>query len=256
MKVLPIPCHFDNYAWLLLCEKEGEAILIDPSEAVPILHALNKHNAKLAAIYCTHHHHDHTGGLLEIRRKTGVEHIFCHLEDSKDQDRIPQAADFLTPLQEGDTFTFCGQKGEVLHTPGHTKGSCCYHIGGCLFTGDTLFSAGCGRLFEGEPAQMAASLQKIAALPEKTKICFAHEYTLKNLQFALSLEPENRELLNRYTDVLSLREKNLPTAPSTLAIEKKTNPFLRTECPALQELYASTDAVEVFTALREARDIF
>lgn len=256
MNVIPVPCYIDNYAWIVYCSKSHEAIIIDACEGIPLLKKLDEIQAKLVAIYCTHHHADHTDGLPELLEVWPEANVFCHTSDLS---RITAATDGLV---DGDTVDFCGMQGQVLHTPGHTLGSVCYYVDENLFTGDTLFSAGCGRMFEGQPAQMAGSLQRLASLPESTAVCFAHEYTLSNLKFAAFVDSDNPHVLARQKAVAALRQEGKGTAPSTLAEELRSNPFLRCDDPALIKSVQAHFGLqnegytEVFAALRKAKDTF
>lgn len=256
MKVVAVPCYMDNYAWILYCDKRHEAMIVDACEGIPLLRMLDELRVEPVAICCTHHHADHTGGLPELQEVWPQVKIFCHISDLA---RIDGAGE---GLDNGDTVEFCGHHVQVLHTPGHTLGSLCYYIDDYLFTGDTLFGGGCGRMFEGQPKQMAASMQRLASLPERTKVCFGHEYTLANLKFAAFLEPENQEILARQQEVIEQRRRGEGTAPSILAEELRTNPFLRCADSSLaivaKERFAahSTGISSVFAALRQAKDVF
>jgi hydroxyacylglutathione hydrolase len=208
-------------------------------------------------IFNTHHHMDHVGGNREL-----IEHFpnvyVCG--SAQDRGRIPGQQVFL---QEGDQVEFTDRIGEVIFVPGHTSGHIAYYFfprvegeTGDLFCGDTLFAGGCGRLFEGTPAQMVDSLSKLRALPDNTRVWCAHEYTLKNLQFALTVDQENLDLQTRYTEVQEARRRLEATIPSQLGIEKRTNPFLRWEQPALQSAVKATEPVQTFARLRGMKDRF
>lgn len=256
MRVIAVPCHMDNYSWIIYSDIYRKALIVDPCEGIPLLRELDRLKALPVAVCCTHHHADHIDGLPELLEMWPRLPVFCHISDL---DRISRAT---TGLEDGDSVDFCDRQGKVVHTPGHTLGSICYHFGDYLFTGDTLFGAGCGRMFEGEPAQMAASLKQIARLPQKTKICFGHEYTAANLKFAIFAEPDNNDILVRQQQVAVLREKGQITAPSSLAEELRTNPFLRCDNPLLATCAkqrfgaANREESEVFRALRQAKDNF
>lgn len=211
-----IPAFKDNYIWLLTCGER--AFVVDPGDAGPVLSRLEADGLRLEGILITHHHADHQGGVAELKKRFPVE-VFAPEAES--------ITGCTCPLRGGESIMVLGQQVRVLAVPGHTLGHLAYHAPGRLFCGDTLFGAGCGRLFEGTPAQMAASLDSIAALPDDTLIYCAHEYTEMNLRFALAVEPENPALLQRISKVAAQRAAGLPSVPSTLAEEKATNPFLR-----------------------------
>ena len=255
LKIRGLPAFRDNYIWML--DSGGEAIVVDPGEAAPVLDTLAADGLRLAGIWLTHHHADHVGGVAELCR------------------RIPgiavsgPAAESITgvarPLFGGETFEALGASWKVLSVPGHTRGHIAY-FGACdghsvLFCGDVLFGLGCGRLFEGTAAQMAASLDAIAALPDATAIYCAHEYTALNAPFAQDMDPDNTALDQRVAETSRRRKAGLPTVPFTLAEEKATNPFLRCREPALvasaRQIDSGldpSDSVAVFAALRLGRD--
>ncbi len=255
MYLIPIPAFTDNYLWLL--HDGRRALVVDPGDAGPVLEALAQHGLTLASILVTHHHPDHTGGVAALHEATGAP-VYGPATES-----IPEP---FTPLKEGDTVQALGLDFQVLDVPGHTAGHIAFYapdVDGqpLLFCGDTLFSGGCGRLFEGTPAQMLASLDKLAALPGSTRVCCTHEYTLANLRFALAAEPGNAELAAYQAHCLRLREQGLPTLPSTIAQEQLINPFLRTRQASLvaaaQRLDASAhDDIAVFAALRQWKNQF
>ena len=255
MYLIPVPAFTDNYLWLL--HDGRRALVVDPGDAGPVLEALAQHGLTLASILVTHHHPDHTGGVAALREATGAPVYGPETES------IPEP---FTPLKEGDTVQALGLNFQVMDVPGHTAGHIAFYapdVDGqpLLFCGDTLFSGGCGRLFEGTPAQMLASLDKLAALPGSTRVCCTHEYTLANLRFALAAEPGNAELAAYQAHCLRLREQGLPTLPSTIAQEQLINPFLRTRQASLvaaaQRLDASAhDDIAVFAALRQWKNQF
>ncbi|MFZ5568234.1 MAG: hydroxyacylglutathione hydrolase [Pseudomonadota bacterium] len=248
MTLLPLPAFDDNYIWML--HDGHQALVVDPGDAQPVLQALQARHLQLQAILVTHHHADHVGGVAELRAATGAT---VH---------GPAGEDMPEPLQrysEGDVLDLLGLRFEVLDVPGHTAGHIAWYCPDAdgtpvLFCGDTLFSGGCGRLFEGTPAQMLASLDKLAALPGNTRVCCAHEYTLSNLRFARAVEPGNTALQQYMQHCESLRARQQPTLPSTLAVERDINPFLRTREPAvLQAVQTRTQARDeagIFAALR------
>jgi len=245
-----IPAFKDNYIWLL--RRERQAFVIDPGEAAPVLARLSADGLALAGILLTHHHADHQGGVAELTERRRVP-VFAPAGES--------ITGRTAPLSGGETLNLAGCAVRVLAVPGHTAGHLAYLAGERLFCGDTLFGAGCGRLFEGAPAQMAASLERIAALPPTTLIHCAHEYTEANLRFARAVEPDNPAIVARQAQVAERRRAGLPSVPSTLAEELATNPFLRCRQPAViaaaRQRGAPDDTpVAVFTALRAWRNDF
>ena len=257
LKITPIPAFDDNYIWLL--HNESHAVVIDPGDALPVIDFLQKHSLKLSAILITHHHADHIGGVPTLLKHFNIP-VFGPRHEA--------IAAVTEPLVEGDTITIAqlALTLAVLEVPGHTRGHIAYVAkdAGWLFCGDTLFAGGCGRLFEGTPTQMAASLAKLAALPEATEVYCAHEYTLANLRFALEVEPDNRILIARMQSEQMKREQGHPTLPSTIALENKTNPFLRYREPAIVERLLSTghlqqaqrEPVAAFAGLREWKNSY
>jgi len=249
LKILTVPAFQDNYLWLI---HDGvHAAVVDPGDAVPILSALAENRLALAAILLTHHHADHVGGVPALLQRFPVP-VFGPRGEN-----IPQ---ITHPLGEGNRVTVpgIGLQLSVLDVPGHTSGHIAYHAReqDWLFCGDTLFAGGCGRLFEGTPDQMAESLEKLAGLPEQTQIFCAHEYTLANLRFANEVEPDNMALKARIEREQAKRDRGEPTVPSTVGIEKETNPFLRfREQHIADRLIAaghlsSREPIAVFAALR------
>lgn len=250
-----IPSLQDNYIWAIVDTLQQKACIIDPGEAAPVNIFLSQNNLKLIALLITHHHWDHTDGI----------HLL------KQAHQIPVYGAMYSPnheitlrLNEGEHIASnsCLLDFHVLAIPGHTLDHIAYYSPGLLFCGDTLFAAGCGKIFEGTAMQMYQSLQKIAALPDDTLIYCAHEYTLNNLYFAQTVEPENQAVSNRLKQVHALRQKNLPTLPSSLREEKQTNPFLRCHSPTLitqVEKFAGQPlktVVDVFTWLRKWKNEF
>nr|WP_263430282.1 hydroxyacylglutathione hydrolase [Nannocystis pusilla] len=242
MTIEPVPCLRDNYAYLLRDAQSGEIWLVDPSEAEPLARAIAASGGRLRAILATHHHHDHVGGIDELVRGHGDVWVAGH---ASDRGRIPEQSVFVDAATDEWQDTgreLVGRKLLGLHIPGHTRGAIAWRLVGSggepddVFTGDTLFAAGCGRLFEGTPAQMHASLQQLAALPPATRLWFGHEYTAANLRFAAVVEPDNRAIAERAAR-LSGR-----TTPTTVADERATNPFVR------------AGSVEELAARRRAKD--
>lgn len=249
--IFPIPALKDNYIWCLHDNKN--CAIVDPGEANPVIETLEKHSLTLTAILITHHHYDHTNGIDAL-----LEYKKVPVFGSK------EIAPATVPVSDNFNFTLdlMGMSFTTLGIPGHTKEHVAYYQPGSVFTGDTLFTAGCGRIFEGTITQMYTSLSKLASLPEDTLIYCGHEYTENNLKFALHIEPHNREIQNRLNEVQILRKKNLPTVPATLALERNTNPFLRCDQPeviASVSEYAKKplqDPIEVFGFLREYKNRF
>ena len=255
LKIIAIPAFNDNYLWLL--HDGQQALVVDPGDASPVLRTLAENNLKLTTILVTHHHADHTGGVAELRSKTSAKVYGPATEN------IPKPYDALV---EGDAVTAMGLRFQVIDVPGHTAGHISYYCPDMngqplLFCGDTLFSGGCGRLFEGTPAQMLASLDKLAALPGNTVVCCTHEYTLSNLRFAVTVDPANSELAYYQARCVALREQDKPTLPTSIAQELLINPFLRTRQPALIAAACDFDATAhddttVFAAIRQFKNQF
>lgn len=257
MQVYRLSALFDNYIFLLHDPEQNMAAVIDPAEAAPVLRRLDELGAQLVAIFNTHHHMDHVGGNRQLRQRFPD---ICVYGGAQDRGRIPEQQVFL---QEGDKVEFAKRMGDVLFVPGHTRGHIAYYFPpgvegetGELFCGDTLFAGGCGRLFEGTPTQMMDSLSKLRTLPDNTRVWCAHEYTLKNLQFALTVDAENPDLQSRLTEVQSARQRSEATVPSWLGVEKRTNPFLRWEESKLQAAVKSQNSVQTFARLRGMKDQF
>lgn len=257
MQIYRLPALSDNYIFVLYDPQQGKAAVVDPAEAEPVLECVDKLGAELVAIFNTHHHGDHVGGNQELMARFPN---LCVYGGAEDRGRIPGQQVYL---QEGDKIEFAGRVGQVFYIPGHTRAHIAYYFPplspdepGDLFCGDTIFAGGCGRLFEGTPAQMVDSLTKLRALPDNTRVWCAHEYTLSNLKFALTVDKENQYLQTRYQEVEAARSRNEPTIPSVLGLEKTTNPFLRWDTPALQSAMGISDPVRVFAKLRGMKDLF
>ncbi len=255
MNLIPLPAFTDNYLWLL---HDGQrALVVDPGDAQPVQDALQRLGLQLAAILLTHHHADHTGGVDALRNATGAP-VYGPAHET-----LPEP---VLRLGEGDTARVLGLDFQVIDVPGHTAGHIAYYcpdIDGTplVFCGDTLFSAGCGRLFEGTPAQMLDSLDKLAALPGNTRVCCTHEYTLSNLKFALAVEPGNAHLQRYASECQDKRAQQQPTLPTSVALELRINPFLRSRESAVRASARQFDAradsdVAVFAALREWKNQF
>ncbi|BDT67457.1 hydroxyacylglutathione hydrolase [Comamonadaceae bacterium OS-1] len=253
--MLALPAFADNYIWMV---HDGQrALVVDPGDAQPVFHALQQHGLRLEAILVTHHHDDHVGGVDALRDATGAT-VY-----GPARERIPAP---LHKLNQGDRITALGIAFDVIDVPGHTAGHIAYFApdwdgAPLLFCGDTLFSGGCGRLFEGTPAQMLASLSTLAALPGNTRVCCTHEYTLGNLKFARVVEPDNAALAQYQAECVAKRAAHVPTLPSSMALELAINPFLRTRCATVQQAAQAFDAstldeASVLGALRTWKNQF
>ncbi len=256
MEIIRIPVLADNYIFLLVDRDRQIAAVVDPAEAAPVLTELARQQVELVAIFNTHHHGDHVGGNKEL---IAAFPDLCVYGGAEDRGRIPGQQVYL---QDGDRVQFGDREAEVFFIPGHTRAHIAYYFppvadeAGELFCGDTIFAGGCGRLFEGTPAQMVASMTKLRQLPDNTRIWCAHEYTLGNLKFAVTIDPQNQELHQRLVDVTAARSKSIPTVPTSLGIEKRTNPFLRWDTADLQTSVASRDPIETFARIRGRKDQF
>jgi hydroxyacylglutathione hydrolase len=248
-----VPCLSDNYAYLVRDASEGFCAVVDPSEPAPVLKALAAHGWRLTHILNTHHHFDHTGGNLPLKAEFGAEVV----GPAKDRDRIPGID---TGVDQESAFALGSHRVRVLEIPAHTRAHIAFAFEADLavFTGDTLFAMGCGRLFEGTPAMMWESLSTLMTLASDMRVYCGHEYTLGNGRFALTLEPGNADLQTRMRDVEALRAGGTPTIPSTIGLEKKTNPFLRPDSPEIRRTLGmeSADTIEVFAETRRRKDVF
>ncbi|SFS19363.1 hydroxyacylglutathione hydrolase [Yoonia litorea] len=251
LELVVVPCLQDNYAYLVHNEETGETALVDAPEAAPIQAALDARGWTLTDILITHHHGDHVDGVDELRKGARV------IGAAADASRLPPLD---RKVSEGDILEVVGCSTHVFDVPGHTIGHIAFYMptGGYAFTADSLMALGCGRLFEGSPLSMWDSLQKLRALPDDTLICSGHEYTAANARFALTIEPDNASLILRAKGIESARAAGEFTVPSTLAEEKRTNPFLRADLPQLKAAIGMPDAsaVDVFTEVRQRKDRF
>lgn len=253
--VLHVPAFKDNYIWLIRGRGGDRVAVVDPGDAQPVIRELENRHLRPVAILCTHHHADHSGGIVELRTRFDIPVYGPARED----------IDGVThPVAGGDRIVLDALEHtyEVLEAPGHTRGHIAYVGQGAVFCGDTLFSGGCGRLFEGTAAQMWASLNRLAALPEDTAVYCAHEYTLANLRFARAVEPGNADLEAYWRQASAARAEDRPTLPSTIGLERRINPFLRVREPAVRaaamargDLKSDTDEA-VFATLRRWKDGF
>ena len=253
LEVLQYPCLSDNYGYLIHDSVNNLTACIDTPEVGPTNAALDSKGWQLTHILNTHHHFDHAGGNLELKEKWN-----CTIVGSaNDAERIPGID---IQVADGDHFTFGAHEAKVFDVSGHTIGHIAYYFGDddCLFCGDALFALGCGRLFEGTPAQMWDSLKKRRSLPDPTRVYCAHEYTQSNAAFAVTVEPDNAALLARATEIEAMRAAGKPTVPSTIGVEKETNPFLRPDSTGLQETVGmvGADLVDVFAETRRRKDNF
>jgi hydroxyacylglutathione hydrolase len=253
LELVVVPCRTDNYAYLVHDPASGETAVIDVPDAKPIMAELGARGWSLNDIWITHHHDDHISGVAELRAGTGA----MVLGAAADAHRLPPLD---LALEESTSFSIGALSVRVIDVPGHTVGHIAFHIpeAGLAFTADSLMAAGCGRMFEGNAPDYWRSLQKIAALPPDTLICSGHEYTISNLRFAQSLEPDNPSLIFRSARVAALRAEGKPSVPVTLAEELATNPFLRAGSPGLKNALGMAHAtdVEVFAATRARKDRF
>jgi hydroxyacylglutathione hydrolase len=240
MRVVVVPCLQDNYAYLVVCERTGRAAIVDPSEAAPVMAAVEREGVTLEAIWNTHHHFDHVGGNEALAARFPGLRVVASAYDGEAH-RVPAQTEALADGGE----TGVGElRVRALHVPGHTLGAITLAGEGAAFTGDTLFLAGCGRLFEGSAAQMHASFARLGALPDDTRVYPGHEYTVKNLEFAMAAEPDNADVRARLERARATRAAGAPTVPARLSEERATNPFMR-----------ASDSDE-FARLREWKDRF
>lgn len=253
LTLVTIPCLSDNYTYLVHDDASGDTAVFDVPEAAPILSELNRRGWRLSHVFLTHHHDDHTQGTAELLAAAPATVIGA----GADAHRLPPLD---RAVAEGDSIAFGGENVAVLEVPGHTTGHVAYHMAtsGILVTMDSLMHLGCGRLFEGTPEMMHASMQKMAVLPPETVVCSGHEYAETNIRFALTIEPDNPDLISRQTEISEARAADRPTVPTTLAQELATNPFLRCSNPQVQARLdmQGADPVAVFAEIRKRRDGF
>jgi hydroxyacylglutathione hydrolase len=257
MEIHRVRAFQDNYIFVLRDCDRNQAAVVDPGDATPVLDCLEDWGATLTTIFNTHHHSDHVGGNQRLLQRFPQAVVYGGAED---RGRIPGQQVFL---QEGDRVTFADRTGDVFFVPGHTRAHIAYYFPpvtadawGELFCGDTLVAGGCGRLFEGTPAQMVQSLSKLRQLPDHTRVWCAHEYTLKNLQFAIAVDADNPALHQRLRQVQTARAQDQATVPSDLGLEKQTNPFLRWDHPALETAVQGQTPAQTFARLRGKKDLF
>ena len=266
MRIVTVPCLADNFCYLVIDEATRRAVVVDPGEAGPVLAALAREGVTLGAVWATHHHPDHVGGTRELLRGAGGEGIdvVAHASD-RTAARVPGQT---RAVEDGEQVVMDGITAQVIYNPGHTLGAISYWVrdadqgAGAVFTGDTLFGGGCGRVFEGTAPMMHASLHKVGALPGATRVYFGHEYTAANLRFAAAVEPTSAPIAARVAALTAARARGEHSTPSTLADEHATNPFLRTAdaavraAAATRDPAAASDAVVAFAALRQWKNDF
>ena len=253
LEIVTVPCLADNYAFLLHDATSGATAVVDAPDPAPILDALAARGWQLTDILITHHHWDHIDGVPALEQATGAK----TWGNAADAGRLPPLDHALAP---GDTVTIGGETGTVIEVSGHTVGHIAFHFpdSKAVFTADSLMALGCGRLFEGTPDMMHASLSRLAALPPETLVCSGHEYTASNAKFALTIDPDNPALISRSEAIDAARAEGRPTVPSTLQEELDTNPFLRAHDPAIRARLDmdTADDVAVFAEIRARKDRF
>jgi hydroxyacylglutathione hydrolase len=253
LEIVTIPCLSDNYAFLLHSSETGETAVVDVPDAGPILDELKTRGWQLTEIWITHHHYDHIDGVSDLKEATGAKVVGA----SADAGRLPP---LNLAVEDGETFSFAEHEVIVFDVSGHTVGHIAFHVPDAVavFTADSLMALGCGRLFEGTPDQMWASLSRLAKLPPETLVCTGHEYTQSNAKFALTIEKTNADLKSRSVDINAARAAEMPTVPSTLALELATNPFLRAHLPQVKAAIGMENETDtaVFAEIRKRKDAF
>jgi len=254
MNIEPIPLLRDNYAWLITIDGSTDCAVVDPSETEPVLTLLQERGLRLHTILATHHHWDHVNGIEGLWSHFENVEVVCSSYDY-DNGRVPKASRFH---RDGDEFQLFGETAKCMMVPGHTLGAMAFYFADAkaVFTGDTLFTAGCGRLFEGTPEQMYHSLSALGKLPGETLVYCGHEYTENNLNFAISVESDNAAVANRLEEVKTMRAQGRPTVPATIAVELESNPFMRADDKNLASLMGKESPVDVFAELRSRKDSF
>lgn len=253
MRLTALPAFEDNYIWAMVADS-GDAFFVDPGQAAPVMDFVERHQLRPRALLLTHHHADHIGGVPALRARWPALEVIAPGDE-----RIGEASQRVA---DGDRVQLAGDDFRVIAVPGHTLSHVAYVGDGKLFSGDTLFSLGCGRMFEGTAPQMLASLRQLAALPEDLQVCCGHEYTSSNAAFARHVDPANAVLQRRQQEVLAMRHADRPTLPVSLSTELACNPFLRTADTAIRaaaEAHAGqslVDETEVFAELRRWKDVF
>lgn len=257
LEVIPVPCLKDNYAYLIVCKQTNAIGIVDPSEAEPVLAALKQQSGQPVAILNTHHHYDHVGGNQALKRAYPELKVYGY---HSDRGRIPEQTEYL---EEGDSIQIGALTGSFSHNPGHTTGAITYYFEDTAFTGDTLFAAGCGRLFEGSAQDMYTSLNEtIGGRGDETKLYFGHEYTENNLKFAASVEPDNTAVQEKLARVRAIRAEGGYTTPTTLAEEWQTNPFMRVQAEGIlatvakEEPGTGKEPAKVLGVIRAMKDRF
>ena len=255
MKVTVVPCLADNFAYLAFDETTSTAVIVDPSEVEPIVHALRELKLKPAAVLCTHHHGDHVGGVPGLMDAFPDIVVWAHEQNSG------RIAGLTNTIRGGEEIVCQSLRFRATHVPGHTLGDIAWCIEDAVFTGDTLFAGGCGRVFEGTPAMMYASLDNLATLPRETKIYCGHNYTLSNLRFAEHVEPSNTRISERRSNIESAQSQGFAPKPTTIGEELLTNPFLRCTQPEVVQFAqrrdgSGLDPVSVFASIRAAKNQF
>ncbi|WP_417788665.1 hydroxyacylglutathione hydrolase [Terasakiella pusilla] len=253
LRIEQVPVLSDNYVYLIFDPDTNCCACVDPAVSAPIKTRLDELGWRLTHIFNTHHHNDHIGGNLQLKQAYECEIVGAQIDAAR-------IAGIDTRVRDGQTFSFGCKTCRVFEVPGHTSGHIAFWFeeDQALFCGDTLFSLGCGRLFEGTPAQMWDSLKKFKQLPDETRVYCAHEYTQANADFAITVDPENADLQARQKEIAHLRQQGLPTIPSYIGLEKKTNPFLRADDPGVQKAVglSGADTVAVFAEVRRLKDNF